>query len=76
MHGNIFEFCWDWWQSDYYSSAPKVDPTGPQVGTKKISRGGSYGNDAEHLRSTYRFPVEPTEKQQVFGFRVLRAINP
>jgi formylglycine-generating enzyme required for sulfatase activity len=56
MHGNVFEFCWDWFNSTYYASSPAQDPTGPDSGSYRVIRGGSYYNSAGESRSAYRGP--------------------
>jgi formylglycine-generating enzyme required for sulfatase activity len=40
MHSSVFEMCWDWYSSSYYSSSPAQDPTGPDSGSKRVIRGG------------------------------------
>jgi formylglycine-generating enzyme required for sulfatase activity len=54
MHGTVSEWCWDWFDSDYYSSSPANNPTGPVNGNSRIKRGGSWINSANYLRSAYR----------------------
>jgi formylglycine-generating enzyme required for sulfatase activity len=42
MHGNVWEWCQDWSQDNYYASSPASDPTGPMRGEKRILRGGAF----------------------------------
>ncbi|MBN1293240.1 MAG: SUMF1/EgtB/PvdO family nonheme iron enzyme [Candidatus Latescibacteria bacterium] len=72
MHGNIGEWCNDWYAEDYYKSSPSADPAGPTSGTDRVIRGGSWCNTAAGCRSANRFWCKPSEKYGIFGFRVVR----
>jgi formylglycine-generating enzyme required for sulfatase activity len=79
MHGNVLEWCWDWFFQSY-DTAPGVgsDPTGPTSGTNRVARGGSWNNTTndpggiDHLRSAYRDYYPPQRKESYIGFRVVR----
>ena len=71
MHSNVGEWCSDWYASDYYSQSPLVDPTGPETGTLKVSRGGCFWSDAATSRSAFRNPADPTSVHPSIGFRVV-----
>jgi len=45
MHGNVHKWCSDWFDRNYYSKSPKVDPTGPENGLARSLRGGDWGSD-------------------------------
>ncbi len=70
MHGNVFEWCSDWYSSSYGTIAV-TDPTGPTTGTYRVSRGGSWFNDNAHWsRSAKRGYSKPDICYENFGFRV------
>ena len=75
MHGNIREMCNDW--AGDYSSEPQTNPTGPQTGIYRISRGGAWGNGASRCRSAEREAQPPNYGHCLRGFRIVRgAISP
>lgn len=71
MHGNVWEWCWDW-RADYPSRSTP-DPTGPNEGLYRVLRGGSWVSGASYCRSAYRSFNEPKYRTYTVGFRV--AIN-
>ncbi|MCE5249058.1 SUMF1/EgtB/PvdO family nonheme iron enzyme [bacterium] len=71
MHGNVCEWCNDWYGSYTYDS--QIDPTGPSTGSgNKILRGGCYCNSAGACTSACRSETNPSEEHQSIGFRVVR----
>ena len=74
MHGNAWEWCHDYYWSEYYAKFPPPDPTGPTTGTTRVSRGGSWSNPNVFARSAARFFNQPTHRWDDRGFRVARAV--
>jgi len=72
MHGNVYEWCWDWYATDYYSESPKINPTGSDEEIEKVLRGGSFINNAELCNSWVRMSASPTLFNFNWGFRVVR----
>ena len=54
MHGNVWEWCSDWFSRSYYSKSPSSDPKGPSKGTHHVLRGGSASVQAHECRSASR----------------------
>ena len=72
MHGNVWEWCWDWYSADYYKEPPVDDPRGPSQATDRVIRGGCWGNDPRLVRSAHRSRVAPDHRGDYLGFRVAR----
>jgi formylglycine-generating enzyme required for sulfatase activity len=72
MHGNVQQWCSDWFDRDYYRVSPKSDPRGPQRGKSRILRGGSWDSDARTCRAAARSWDDPrNQEDSTIGFRVV-----
>ncbi|MBL8826938.1 MAG: SUMF1/EgtB/PvdO family nonheme iron enzyme, partial [Planctomycetaceae bacterium] len=70
MHGNLLEWCGDCYSDDYYRASPQDDPIGPDAGSSRVLRGGSFFSGAVNCRSAYRFRLVPVDRYSRIGFRV------
>ena len=70
MHGNVREWCWDWYGS--YNPSDLNNPTGPATGSLRVLRGGSLHDTAAHARSARRDNAAPSSRSVRIGFRVVR----
>lgn len=73
MHGNVAEWCLDWFRPGYLTQTPQENPTGPADGDKRVIRGGSYRDPAAGVRSASRAGVRPNERREDVGFRIVYA---
>jgi formylglycine-generating enzyme required for sulfatase activity len=79
MHGNVAEWCSDFYDPNYYRDSPKDDPKGPAKGVLptdykdfyRVVRGGCWLDEAAACRSAYRFRAMPHDAYQLIGFRVV-----
>ena len=67
---NVHEWCSDWYQADYYAISPERNPRGPESGTRRASRGGSWRHHIKVARCAARSSIPPGFQYADYGFRV------
>lgn len=70
MHGNVWEWCWDFFDENYYSKMPEKDPSGPDNGSRHVLRGGAFDTGDAFARSANRSLHNFNLKS--IGFRIVR----
>ena len=76
MHGNVWEWCYDYYGDDYYKNSRKKDPMGPTAGSFRILRGGSWDYYSRDSRSAFRSrDVADSRSDVLDGFRMVRELD-
>lgn len=70
MTGNVWEWCQDWFDSNYYANSPQNNPQGPSSGDFRVSRGGCWGNVPGDCHVSFRFKVNPGNHGSRGGLRL------
>ena len=71
---NVHEWCSDWFDPEYYASSPWHDPTGPESGTRRVSRGGSWRHLVKASRAAHRSSLPPEFRYSDYGFRLVSSL--
>ena len=70
MTGNVWEWCQDWFDSNYYANSPQNNPQGPSSGDYRVLRGGSWGNVPGDCHVSFRFKVNSGNRGSRGGLRL------
>jgi formylglycine-generating enzyme required for sulfatase activity len=76
MHGNVWEWCQDYYAPTYYRTAPKQNPPGPDIGNDRVTRGGSWAQGPVVARAAFRQYLDPSQRFVDHGFRVVLVVSP
>ena len=70
MSGNVWEWCQDYYDEDYYSESPQTNPTGPSYGALRVIRSGDYNDAEDYCRISARMGCSPNSNITELGLRL------
>jgi formylglycine-generating enzyme len=72
---NVHEWCSDWYDASYYTASPSRNPTGPENGLRRVSRGGSWRHRVKISRCAARSSIAPELQYTDYGLRIARSVS-
>jgi len=75
MHGNVHEWCTDWYRRGYYAESPPKHPAGPSKGVARVLRGGDWSSEAWYCRCAIRSLSSPQRRSPRVGFRLVKDLK-
>jgi formylglycine-generating enzyme required for sulfatase activity len=75
MRGNVYEWCHDYYEEDYYKQSPAQDPTGPSRGSSRVQRGDWWAGYTRFSRSAFRIGLGAAGRDYGVGFRLVRELD-
>ena len=75
MSGNVYEWCDDYYDEDYYKFSPSTNPRGPEGGQERVIRGGFFSETRPNVRTTHRSSAPENHTRENVGFRLASSSN-